>query len=93
MIVEIMEIESSDDTSQEIVLRQHPDRTTWNTVGASVQAATPMAPVDRIRVRCPSGGTVLAELTALGNHGRIYAVFCTPSQVAAMVSSGNVPNS
>jgi hypothetical protein len=93
MIVDIGYIESSDDASQEIVLRQHPDRGTWNTVGASVKAGQPAAQGDRWRVKCPTGGTVLAELTALGNMGRVYIVICTPTEVAAMVTSGNVPNS
>jgi hypothetical protein len=93
MIVDIAYIESSEDTSQEIELRQHPDRTTWNTVGASVQAAQPGAPVNRWRVKCPTGGSVLAELTALGNNGRVYVVFCTPAEVAAMVTASQIPNS
>lgn len=93
IIVDIAYIDSSDDTSQELVLKQHPDRSTWSTVGASVQCGVPNAPVNRWRVKAPTGGTVLAELTALGNNGKVFVIFATPAEVAAMVTASQIPNS
>ncbi len=99
MIVDVMEIESSDVGGASLTLRQNRDRSAWNTVGASVQAAlnggngTPSEET-RIIVRPGTGlATVLNELVALGNHGRIYMALLTPTQVAAAVTAGVIPNS
>jgi hypothetical protein len=99
MIVDILEIESSDVGGARLKLKQNEDRSAWNTVGASVQAAlnggngTP-SEYTRISVEPSTGlATVLAELVALGNHGRVYMILATPTEVASMVSHGDIPNS
>jgi hypothetical protein len=33
------------------------------------------------------------ELVALGNHGQVFMVLCTPTEVAAMVTASQIPNS
>lgn len=93
MVVDIYEIEGTPVAGATLKLKQNRDRSAWNTVGASVQAAFNGATI-KVEVS-PSTGvhTVLDELVALGNHGRIYVVFCTPTQVAAMVTSTNIPSS
>jgi len=92
MIVDIGFIEASEDAQTELIIRPHPDRSTWSTVGASVQSGQPASPGNRWRVRAPGVLTPLTELVALGNMGKVFVVFCTPTEVAAMVTSGNIPN-
>ena len=99
MIVDILEIIESDVGGARLKLIQNVDRSAWNTVGASVQAALNGGngtPSEETRlIVAPGSGvkTVLNELVALGNHGRVYCILATPTEVAAMVSSGNIPNS
>ena len=96
MIVDIYEIESTEVGGASLTLTQLADRTTWNTVGASVQAASlggVGTPSEASRIRVKGLKAAMDELVALGNHGRVYVAFFTPTEVAAAVSSGNIPNS
>ena len=96
MIVDILEIDSSDVGQMRLQLKQNVNRT-FGTVGASVQAplnggvGTP-SETTRVIVGSPTKA-VLDELVALGNHGQVFMVLCTLTEVQAMVTSGNVPNS
>ena len=92
MIVDIGFIESAEEGQTALVIRPHPDRSTWSTVGASVQGAQPASPGNRWRVKAPGALTPLTELVALGNMGKVFIVFCTPTEVAAMVTSGPSPS-
>jgi hypothetical protein len=99
MIVDIMRIVGTAEQGAEVTLEQHPDRSAWNTVGASVQAGprggigTP-SKKNRITLHPATGvHTVLDELVALGDGGRVFLVLMTPTQVAAAVTAGVIPNS
>ncbi len=95
MIVDILEISATEVGGASLTLQQCANRA-FGTVGASVQAAllggngTP-SEADIVKVK--GAKAAMDELVALGNHGQVFAVFCTLTEVQAMVSSGNVPNS
>jgi len=95
MVVDVLEIESSDTGGASITLKQCANRN-FSTVGASVQASllggigTP-SEEDHLKVRAAKAA--IDELVALGNHGQVFCILATLTEIQAMVSSGNVPNS
>ena len=95
MIVDILEIDSTEVGGASLTLKQCLNRN-FSTVGASVQAAllggngTP-SELDCVKVKGLKAA--MDELVALGNHGQVFMVLCTPTEVAAMVTASQIPNS